>query len=115
MAMGGHIVAVKLLLDEGTDMNLHNQQEIDVADFARRYCQDEIAAGLESRRRKLAERSGKPVSAPVPAVAVSPPAKAAAPDVPTSIPFVKRNAGVPSPVGRGAIDTPTNMLSDNDR
>ncbi|MGD7109872.1 ankyrin repeat domain-containing protein, partial [Ralstonia pseudosolanacearum] len=49
--MGGQITTVKLLLDEGADMNLRNQQKMDVIDFARRYHQDEIAAGLESRRR----------------------------------------------------------------
>jgi len=114
-AMGGHITTVKLLLDEGADMNLRNQQKMDVIDFAKRYHQDEIAAGLESRRRKLAEQSGKPASAPVPAAAVSPPVKAAAPDVPTPMPAAKRDAGAPSPAGRDTIGTPTNMLFDSKR
>ncbi|MDF6710419.1 hypothetical protein NLQ74_25290, partial [Escherichia coli] len=71
--------------------------------------------GLESRRRKLAEQSGKPASAPVPAAAVSPPVKAAAPDVPTPMPPAKRDAGAPSPAGRDTIGTPTNMLFDSNR
>lgn len=115
VVMGGHITTVKLLLDEGADMNLRNQQKMDVIDFAKRYHQDEIAAGLESRRRKLAEQSGKPAAAPAPAAAVSQPAKPAAPDVPTPMPPAKRGAGAPSPAGRDTIGTPTNMLFDSNR
>ncbi|WP_084084394.1 MULTISPECIES: ankyrin repeat domain-containing protein [Cupriavidus] len=52
-ARGGHIETVKLLLDEGADMRLRNQQGMTVIDFAERYHQDEIAAGLKSRWQKL--------------------------------------------------------------
>ena len=84
-AMGGHITTVKLLLDEGADMNLRNQQKMDVIDFAKRYHQDEIAAGLESRRRKLAEQGAKP----------APATQSAAPEAPTPMPPPKAPAVVP--------------------
>lgn len=113
-AMGGHITTVKLLLDEGADMNLRNQQKMDVIDFAKRYHQDEIAAGLESRRRKLAAQAGQPAPAAAPQ-----PAKASAPDTPTPtstpMPAPKRDAAAPSPAGQETIGTPTNMLFDSNR
>lgn len=113
-AMGGHITTVKLLLDEGADMNLRNQQKMDVIDFAKRYHQDEIAAGLESRRRKLAAQAGQPAPAAAPQ-----PAKASAPDTPTQMPMPmpapKRDAAAPSPAGQDTIGTPTNMLFDSNR
>ncbi|HWV03933.1 ankyrin repeat domain-containing protein [Ralstonia sp.] len=116
-AMGGHITTVKLLLDEGADMNLRNQQKMDVIDFAKRYHQDEIAAGLESRRRKLAEQAGKPAPVAAPAAAVPQPAKASAPDAPTPMPMPapRRDAAAPSPAGQDTIGTPTNMLFDSNR
>ena len=52
-ARGGHIETVKLLLDEGADMRLKNQQGMTVIDFAERYHQKEIAQGLKSRWQKL--------------------------------------------------------------
>lgn len=100
-AMNGHITTVKLLLDEGADMNLRNQQKMDVIDFAKRYHQDEIAAGLESRRRKLAEQSGKP----------APAAQPAAPEAPTPMPAPKPAAAAPS--NRDAIGTSTDALFDS--
>ena len=116
-AMGGHITTVKLLLDEGADMNLRNQQKMDVIDFAKRYHQDEIAAGLESRRRKLAEQAGKPAPVAAPPAAVPQPAKASAPDAPTPMPMPapKRDAAAPGPAGQDTIGTPTNMLFDSNR
>ncbi|MGN5479743.1 hypothetical protein ACTMU2_31395 [Cupriavidus basilensis] len=42
---------MKLLLDEGADMRLKNQQGMTVIDFAERYNQPEIANGLKSRWR----------------------------------------------------------------
>ncbi|WP_233176783.1 ankyrin repeat domain-containing protein [Ralstonia sp. ASV6] len=101
-AMNGHITTVKLLLDEGADMNLRNQQKMDVIDFAKRYHQDEIAAGLESRRRKLAAQSGQP----------APAAKPAAPEAPTPMAAPKpapQPAAAPSG-NRDAIGTPTDAL-----
>lgn len=111
-AMGGHITTVKLLLDEGADMNLRNQQKMDVIDFAKRYHQDEIAAGLESRRRKLAAQAGQPAPAAAPQ-----PAKAGAPDAPTPMPMPapKRDAAAPGPASQDTIGTPTNMLFDSNR
>jgi hypothetical protein len=116
-AMGGHITTVKLLLDEGADMNLRNQQKMDVIDFAKRYHQDEIAAGLESRRRKLAEQGAKPApmqtpAAPAAATAATQPAKPAVPDAPTPMPAAKPAAAPSSPDTTG---TPTNMLFDSNR
>lgn len=52
-ARGGHIETVKLLLDEGADMRLKNQQGMTVIDFAERYNQAEIASGLKARWQKL--------------------------------------------------------------
>nr|WP_311529007.1 ankyrin repeat domain-containing protein [uncultured Ralstonia sp.] len=96
-AMGGHITTVKLLLDEGADMNLRNQQKMDVIDFAKRYHQDEIAAGLESRRRKQAVQSGKPVPA--------------APEAPVPMPGPKPTVpAAAAPGNRDAIGTPTDAL-----
>ena len=97
-AMGGHITTVKLLLDEGADMNLRNQQKMDVIDFAKRYHQDEIAAGLESRRRKLAEQGAKP----------APATQSAAPEAPTPMPPPKAPAVVPR--NNDGIGTPTDAL-----
>lgn len=113
-AMNGHITTVKLLLDEGADMNLRNQQKMDVIDFAKRYHQDEIAAGLESRRRKLAAQAGQP-AAPVPApTAVAQPAKPQVPDAPTPTPAAKPAAAA-APRSQDTIGTPTNMLFDSNR
>lgn len=115
-AMGGHITTVKLLLDEGADMNLRNQQKMDVIDFAKRYHQDEIATGLESRRRKLAEQGAKPAAAqtpPAPAtVPAIQPAKPAVPDVPAPMPAAKPG---PAPSNQDTIGTPANMLFDSNR
>lgn len=115
-AMGGHITTVKLLLDEGADMNLRNQQKMDVIDFAKRYHQDEIATGLESRRRKLAEQGAKPAAAqtpPAPAtVPAIQPAKPAVPDVPAPMPAAKPS---PAPSNQDTIGTPANMLFDSNR
>jgi len=112
-AMNGHITTVKLLLDEGADMNLRNQQKMDVIDFAKRYHQDEIATGLESRRRKLAEQAGKPapVQAPAAATATAQPAKPKVPDAPTPMPAAKPAEAAPR--SQDAIGTPTNMLFDS--
>lgn len=115
-AMGGHITTVKLLLDEGADMNLRNQQQMDVIDFAKRYHQDEIAAGLESRRRKLAEQGAKPSPAQTPAApaaSATQPANPAVPDVPAPMPAAKPAAAAPR--SQEAIGTPTNMLFDSNR
>ena len=114
-AMNGHITTVKLLLDEGADMDLRNQQKMDVIDFAKRYHQDEIAAGLESRRRKLAEQAGKPAPAQAPATpsAAAQPAKPAVPDVPAPMPAAKPAPAAPS--SQETIGTPTNMLFDSNR
>lgn len=84
-AMSGHITTVKLLLDEGADMNLRNQQKMDVIDFAKRYHQDEIAAGLESRQRKLAEQGAQPAPARPPAAPAVP--ATAVPDTPAPMPM----------------------------
>jgi len=100
-AMSGHITTVKLLLDEGADMNLRNQQKMDVIDFAKRYHQDEIAAGLESRRRKLAEQSGKP----------APAAKPAAPEAPA--PMASPRPAPAASSNRDTGGTPTDALFDS--
>lgn len=63
-ARGGHIETVKLLLDEGADMRLKNQQGMTVIDFADQYNQKEIADGLKSRWQKL--YGNLPVPAPKP-------------------------------------------------
>jgi ankyrin repeat protein len=114
-AMNGHITTVKLLLDEGADMDLRNQQKMDVIDFAKRYHQDEIAAGLESRRRKLAEQAGKPapVQPPAAPAAAAQPAKSAVPDMPAPMPAAKPAPAAPS--SPETIGTPTNMLFDSNR
>jgi hypothetical protein len=99
--MSGHITTVKLLLDEGADMNLRNQQKMDVIDFAKRYHQDEIAAGLESRRRKLAEQGAKPAPVP-PAAPSAQPVAPVAPDVPTPMPAAvdgEGTSGLPGSLG----------------
>ncbi len=106
-AMSGHITTVKLLLDEGADMNLRNQQKMDVIDFAKRYHQDEIATGLESRRRKLAEQATKP--APV--------AQPSAPEVPAPTPIPMPAAKPPAaiPNDRDTIGTPTDALFNSNK
>jgi ankyrin repeat protein len=120
-AMNGHITTVKLLLDEGADMDLRNQQKMDVIDFAKRYHQDEIAAGLESRRRKLAEQAGKPapVQPPAAPAAAAQPAKSAVPDMPAPMPAAKPAPAVKpapaAPSSQETIGTPTNMLFDSNR
>ena len=113
-AMGGHITTVKLLLDEGADMNLRNQQKMDVIDFAKRYHQDEIAAGLESRRRKLAAQGAAAKAAPAPtqsAPVAVPATNAVAPDLPVPMPTPKPAAVAPA--SRDAIGTPTDALFDS--
>ncbi|MFX8028202.1 hypothetical protein ABTK68_19685, partial [Acinetobacter baumannii] len=69
---------------------------MDVIDFAKRYHQDEIATGLESRRRKLAEQAGKPAPVQAPAAATAQPAKKPqVPDAPTSMPAAKPAEAAP--------------------
>lgn len=112
-AMGGHITTVKLLLDEGADMNLRNQQKMDVIDFAKRYHQDEIASGLEARRRKLAEPGAQPAPARQPAApAVTRPAAPMVPDAPTPMPTPRP----PEPaIDRDATSGLPGSLSDQKR
>ncbi|WP_296226313.1 ankyrin repeat domain-containing protein [Ralstonia sp. UBA689] len=113
-AMSGHITTVKLLLDEGADMNLRNQQKMDVIDFAKRYHQDEIAAGLESRRRKLAEQAAAAKAASAPAQSgpvAAQPAKPAVPAMPAPMQAPKPAAAASS--NRDAIGTSTDALFDS--
>jgi ankyrin repeat protein len=55
-AQGGHILTVKLLLDEGADATLRNEQGWSAVDFARKFGHDDIADGLNYRLKK----AGKP-------------------------------------------------------
>ncbi|MNR23243.1 Ankyrin repeats (3 copies) [compost metagenome] len=65
-ARGGHIDTVKLLLDEGADLRLKNQQSMTAIDFAEQYNQKEIADGLKSRWQKLYGAVPAPAPKPVP-------------------------------------------------
>jgi len=51
-ARGGHILTVKLLLDEGADETLKNDAGMTAIDFAARHNHKDIAEGLTSRLRK---------------------------------------------------------------
>lgn len=54
-ARSGHILTVKLLLDEGGDATLKNQQGLSAIDFALKFGHKDIAEGLQYRL----EKSGK--------------------------------------------------------
>lgn len=51
-ARGGHILTVKLLLDEGADATLKNELGMNAIDFAAKYDFKDIADGLTSRLKK---------------------------------------------------------------
>lgn len=51
-ARGGHILTVKLLLDEGADATLKNDQGLTAIDFARKYEFQDIVEGLTYRLKK---------------------------------------------------------------
>jgi ankyrin repeat protein len=51
-ARGGHIMTVKLLLDEGADATLKNNLGMTAIDFAREHNQKDIAEGLTYRLKK---------------------------------------------------------------
>lgn len=51
-ARGGHILTVKLLLDEGADASLKNELGMSAIDFALKYNHKDIAEGLTQRLRK---------------------------------------------------------------
>jgi len=51
-ARGGHILTVKLLLDEGADATLKNELGMNAIDFAAKYEFRDIADGLTSRLKK---------------------------------------------------------------
>jgi uncharacterized protein len=51
-ARGGHILTVKLLLDEGADATLKNELGMNAIDFAEKYEFRDIAEGLTSRLKK---------------------------------------------------------------
>jgi ankyrin repeat protein len=55
-ARGGHILAVKLLLDAGADASLRNEVGLNAIDFANRHNHKDIAEGLTYRLKK----AGKP-------------------------------------------------------
>ena len=59
-ARSKNILAVKLLLDEGADVQLKNEQGLTAIDFADRSEAKDIADGLRERAKKLAERQAKP-------------------------------------------------------
>ncbi|SNS78652.1 hypothetical protein SAMN06265795_106175 [Noviherbaspirillum humi] len=52
-ARGGHILTVKLLLDEGADVTLKNDQGMTAIDFAEKFNHKDIAEGLTYRLRKM--------------------------------------------------------------
>jgi ankyrin repeat protein len=52
-ARGGHIKIVRLLLDRGADLSIHNQLLLTAIDFAEDNNQAEIGKGLRSRWLKL--------------------------------------------------------------
>lgn len=51
-ARGGHIMTVKLLLDEGADATLKNELGMSAIDFAEKFNHKDIAEGLTYRLRK---------------------------------------------------------------
>lgn len=51
-ARGGHILTVKLLLDEGADATLKNELGMSAIDFAEKFNHKDIAEGLTYRLRK---------------------------------------------------------------
>ena len=51
-ARSGHILTVKLLLDEGADATLKNEQGMSAIDFARRFGFEDIAEGLTFRLKR---------------------------------------------------------------
>lgn len=55
-ARSGHILTVKLLLDEGADATLKNQQGLSAIDFARKFGHNDIAEGLQYRLEKAGKR-----------------------------------------------------------
>ncbi len=52
-ARAGHIMTVKLLLDEGADPTLTNELGMNAIDFARKYEHKDIVEGLTHRLRKM--------------------------------------------------------------
>ena len=54
-ARGGHIRTVKLLLDEGADATLKNDQGLTAIDFARKYDFHDIVEGLTYRLKKAGQ------------------------------------------------------------
>lgn len=55
-ARGGHILTVKLLLDEGADATLKNDLGMTAIDFARKNNHQDIADGLTYRLRKVGKQ-----------------------------------------------------------
>lgn len=55
-ARGGHILTVKLLLDEGADATLKNELGMSAIDFAEKHEYRDIAEGLAYRLRKASKR-----------------------------------------------------------
>jgi ankyrin repeat protein len=51
-ARGGHILTVKLLLDEGADATLKNEVGMTAIDFAKKHEHHDIAEGLTYRLKK---------------------------------------------------------------
>lgn len=51
-ARGGHILTVKLLLDEGADATLKNEQGMTALDFAKKHDKQDIVDGLTYRLKK---------------------------------------------------------------
>jgi ankyrin repeat protein len=51
-ARSGHILTVKLLLDEGADVSLKNEQGMTALDFAKKFNHTDIVEGLTYRLRK---------------------------------------------------------------
>ncbi|MEC5217099.1 ankyrin repeat protein [Actimicrobium sp. GrIS 1.19] len=51
-ARGGHILTVKLLLDEGADASLKNDQGLSAIDLAKKFDHADIADGLTARLQK---------------------------------------------------------------
>lgn len=55
-ARGGHILTVKLLLDEGADATLKNDQGLSAVDLARQFNHMDIVEGLTYRINRLGKR-----------------------------------------------------------
>jgi len=51
-ARGGHILTVKLVLDEGADATLKNELGMSAMDFAEKHNHKDIAEGLTYRLKK---------------------------------------------------------------